>query len=75
MPTFDSIFASVDISTRPKRRRVVSLIIDELLHIRNEEKAYMERIPISLQEGDAYADADYSVEQLNDAIDTLMDAY
>ena len=75
MPTFNSIFGSVDISTRPKRRRVVSLIIDELLHIRNEENAYMVRIPINLQEGDAYADADYSIEQLNDAIDTLMDAY
>ena len=75
MPTFNSIFASVDISTRPKRRRAVSLIIDELSHIRNEENAYMERIPINLQESDAYADADYSVEQLNDAITTLMDAY
>ena len=75
MPTFDSIFGAVDISTRPKRRRAVSLIIDELSQIRNEENAYMERIPINLQESDAYADADYSVEQLNEAIDTLMDAY
>jgi len=75
MPTFDSIFASVDISTRPKRRRAVSFIITELSKICKEEETYMERIPINLQEGDAYAAADYSVEQLTDAITTLMDAY
>jgi len=75
MPTFDSIFRAVDISTRPKRRRAVSFIITELSEIRKEEEAYMERIPINLQEGDAYAAADYSVELLTDAISTLMDAY
>jgi hypothetical protein len=75
MPTLDSIFGALDISTRPKRRRAVSLIIEELSQIRNEEESYMERIPTNLQEGDAYAAAEYSVDLVTDAIISLMDAY
>ena len=75
MPTFDSVFGALDISTRPKRRRAVDLIITELSNIRNAEEAYLERIPMNLQEGDAYAAAGDSVDLLTDAIITLMDAY
>ena len=75
MPTLNSVFGALDISTRPKRRRAVDLIITELSHIRNAEEAYLERIPMNLQEGDAYAAADDSVDLLTDAIITLMDAY
>lgn len=74
MSTFESVFGSLDISTRPKRRRVVSLIITELSKIRNAEESYMQRIPLNLQDGDAYAAAD-SVDLLTDAIANLMDAY
>ena len=75
MPTFDSVFGSVDITLRPKRRRAVSLIITELSRIRNEEESYMERIPMNMQGGDAYAAADNSVDLLTDAIISLMEAY
>ena len=75
MPTFASVFGSLDITARPKRRRAVSLIITELSHIRGAEEAYMERIPLNLRDGDAYAAADYSVDLLTDAIISLMDAY
>ena len=75
MPTFASVFGAMDISTRPKRRRVVSLIIAELSHIRSAEEAYLERIPLNLKYGDAYAVADYSVDLLTDAIISLMEAY
>jgi hypothetical protein len=75
MPTFNSVFGAVDISTRPKRRRAVSLIITELSHIRNAEETYLERIPTNFKEGDAYAAADDSVDLLTDAIITLMQAY
>jgi len=68
-------FGAADISTRSKRRQAVSLIISELSLIRNAEEAYMERIPINLQGSDAYAAADESIELLDDAILTLMDAY
>jgi len=75
MPTFDSVFGSVDITARPKRRRAVSLIITELSRIRGAEEAYMERIPMNMQGGDAYAAADCSVDLLTDAIISLMEAY
>jgi hypothetical protein len=75
MPTFDSAFGAVDITTRPKRRRAVSLIITQLSRIHSAEEAYMERIPMNMQDGEAYAAAEYSVDLLNDAIVTLMDAY
>jgi hypothetical protein len=75
MPTFNSVFGKLDISTRPKRRRVTSLIITELSHIRNAEESYQERIPLNLIDGDASAAADYSVSLLTDAIISLMDAY
>jgi hypothetical protein len=75
MTSFNSIFDNVDISSRPKRRKTVSLIIKELTLICERENAYMERIPENLQDGDAYADAENSVDTLNDAIMVLMDAY
>ena len=75
MPSFASVFGAVDISTRPKRRRAISFIITELSHIRNAEESYLERIPMNLKDGDAYAASDYSVDLLTDAIISLMDAY
>ena len=75
MPTWGSVFGALDITARPKRRRAVSLIITELSRIRQAEEAYMERIPMNMQGGDAYAAADYSVDLLTDAIISLMDAY
>jgi len=75
MPSFNSVFGSLDITARPKRRRAVSLIITELSRIRQAEEAYMERIPLNMQGGDAYAAADYSVDLLTDAIISLMEAY
>ena len=75
MPTFNSVFGASDISTRPKRRRVVAMIITELSRIRNAEETYMGRIPVNMQHGDAHAAADYSVDLLTDAIIYLMEAY
>jgi hypothetical protein len=75
MTTFNSVFGSVDISTRPKRRRVVSLIITELSHIRNEEERYLERIPSNMHTGDAYAAAEDSVDMMTNAIVNLIEAY
>lgn len=75
MPSFNAVFGAMDISTRPKRRRAVSLIISELSRIRNAESEYMERIPVNMKNGDAYAATDDSVDLLTDAIIYLMDAY
>jgi hypothetical protein len=75
MPAFASVFSTVDISTRPKRRRAVSLIITELSRIRSAEEAYMERIPFNMCDGDAHAAADNSIDLLTDAVLSLMEAY
>jgi hypothetical protein len=75
MTTFNSVFGAVDISTRPKRRHVVRLILAELSNIRAEEEAYLGRIPPNMDGGDAYTAADESIESLTDAIFTLEDAY
>jgi hypothetical protein len=75
MPSYNSVFGAVDISTRPKRRRAVSLIITQLSRIRQAESDYMERIPQSMTGGDAYAAAEDSVDLVTDAICYLLDAY
>ena len=75
MSAFMSALDSVDISTRPKRRHAVSNIVAVLIRLCNAEIAYRDRIPDNLQDSDAYAAADESVELLTDAIDVLMDAY
>jgi len=64
-----------DIAARPKRRRAVSHIIAELSRIREAEESYMDRIPMNLQGGEAYAAAEYSVDLLTDAIISLLEAY
>jgi len=66
---------TIDISTRPKRRRAVSLIVNALSQIHYEEDAYQSRIPLNLQGGGAYNAADDSISYLVDAICTLSEAY
>ncbi|MDR1073567.1 MAG: hypothetical protein LBL45_07825 [Treponema sp.] len=75
MPTFHSLFGTLDITSRPKRRRAISLIIIELSHIREQEEDYLEHIPFNLQDGDAAAAANDSLDFLSDAILNLMEAY
>ena len=65
----------LDISSRPKRRRAVSLIISQLSLIRDQEEFYRDRIPDNLAAGEAFAAADDSIDLLSDAILCLSDAY
>jgi len=75
MPSTYYDFSSVDISSRPKRRRAVSTIVDALSHILSEENAYIDRIPPNLHCSDAYVAADESADMLIEAIETLTKAY
>lgn len=75
MDSIKPAVASVDVSTRGKRRKAVSLVIDILEKIRVAEEAYMERIPLNLRESEAYDAADYSIDIIIDAIVSLSDAY
>jgi len=70
-----SFIDSVDVSTRGKRRKAMALVIELLEKIRHSEERYLENIPLNLQSGSAYADAEYSVDIIIDAIVELLNAY
>lgn len=69
------LIETIDVSTRAKRRLAVAYAIELLAHIRFAEEAAMERTPANLQNGDAYANAECSLEVLDGAICELADAY
>jgi hypothetical protein len=71
----ESFLGSVDVSTRGKRRKATELAIELLEKIRHAEERYLERIPLNLQSGSAYSDAEYSIDIIIDAIDDLLNAY
>jgi len=71
----DSIYGAADITARSNRRHVVSLITNELSRTHREEEAYMKRIPLNMQGGDAYTAAEDCLEMLSDAILCLSEAY
>jgi hypothetical protein len=66
---------ALDISTRPKRRRAVTIIIRALGQIYMEEFNYMNRIPTNLHGADAYSAADDTLDYLDEAMCTLNYAY
>jgi hypothetical protein len=75
MNRLKSVFDSIDVSTRGKRRNVVSLIIDLLDKIQTAEQGYLDRFPHNLQAGDAYELSEFSVDMVTEAMNSLADAY
>ena len=73
--TIKSFLDSIDVSTRGKRRKAMSLVIELLEKIRNAEEQYLKRIPLNLRSGGAYYEADYSVDAIIDAIIDLWDTF
>ena len=73
--TTKDLLALFDVSTRSKRRKATAFIIALLERIRAAEEAYMHRVPQNLQDGEAFANAEISVDFIVDAIATLGDAY
>jgi len=69
------VLGTLDISTRPSRRRAVSRIVHALGMIHSAEFDYLNRIPLNLHGGEAYAAADDSLDYLCEAIIFLDDAY
>ena len=67
--------AAVKIGTRPLRRKAVRGIIEALVAIRAAEERYQENIPESLQAGQAYEDAEEAIQQLDEAISALGEAF
>ena len=66
---------SIDISTRPNRRKAVSRIIGVIGMIYAEEEAYLNRIPLNLRDSRYYGNADDSLYYLLNAISSLYEAY
>ena len=69
------LFPSVDVSTRGKRRKAIVIVLETLEDIRDAESLAMERIPLNLQSGLAYALAQESINAIECAIMYLLDAY
>jgi len=74
MSTPDPIM-SLDLSTRSKRRKATALAINLLEHIRIAEEASIDKFPCNLQNGDAFTNAEESLDIIIDAIAALGDAY
>ena len=61
--------------TRAKRRHLVNQIVNQLEIIMEHEDAYRLKIPENLQAGQAYENAELSIDTLEQAIDLLKEAY
>jgi len=61
--------------TRRKRRRHVASIILQLKAIKDSEDSYRSRIPDNFQSGQGYESAELAVENLEQAIELLKDAF
>jgi len=75
MQSIRAAFFSADLSSRGKRRKVVALIIGLLERIRAAEQSYIDRMPVNLQQSDAYDTAESSICQLDEAIDMVSSVY
>ena len=75
MHSLKSSLAALDLSSRKKRRNAISLTAALLVRVRDEEEAYMNRIPDNLQGSDAYSDSECFISLLDEAIDLVASVY
>jgi L-lactate utilization protein LutC len=61
--------------TRPKRRKMISIIIGQLDDILNNEIMYRENIPENLGNSIRAEAADCSIEKLSEALEIIREAY
>jgi len=62
-------------NTRAKRRYHIGKILIQLKDILDYEDAYRSNIPVNLQSGQAYENAEQAIDSLEQAIELLNDAY
>ena len=62
-------------STRPKRRKAVAVIVDQLERIRDAEQTYLDNMPENLSESERAENAKESISILDDVIDQLGTAF
>jgi len=73
--TTKNLLMSVDLSTRGKRRKMITLVIDLLKRIRSAEQALLERMPLNLHASDVYDTAEYAIDILDETIDVISSVY
>jgi predicted transcriptional regulator len=71
----DMFLKSIDVSTRPKRRRAMSIAVGLLGMIRAAEIKRVMNMPDNLRDGEQAGNAKASVYIIEHAIDILSDAY
>jgi len=62
-------------STRPKRRRAISIITGHLEEILQNETMYRDNMPENLRNSIRAESSDYSIEKLGEALEALREAY
>ena len=75
MTLCNDVIPLIDVSTRSKRRRATSFVLNLLGRMHSAEWDNLERFPHNLRHGAAYAKADYSLDALAEAVAVLWDAY
>ena len=63
------------LSSRKLRRSAVERIVHDLLLVKSAEESYRDNIPQNLQASQRFDDADHAASCLDDAIDSLLDAF
>jgi hypothetical protein len=75
MQAIKAAFASIDLSSRGKRRKVITLVIGLLDRIRAAELMYIVNMPVNLQNSAAYEAAECYIEILEESIDMISSVY
>jgi ribosomal protein S7 len=73
--SIDHFINSINVSTRGKRRKALCIAIKLLEIIRQAEEDNINNFHQNFWNSDAFANADYSLDILTDAICSLVDAY
>jgi len=70
-----NLMASIDVSSRAKRRQATLIALGLLEHIRAAEEANIGRFPENFQDGHAFSNAEESLEVVSDVMVALEYAY
>ena len=70
-----SKLSALDFSTKGKRRTFVRRMIEQLEAVKEAEENYRDNIPENLQGGQAYEAAEQAIEQMENALDSLKEAF
>ena len=71
----NDLLSSFDVSSRASRRRAVLFVIDLLELVRAAEELNISSFPLNLQNGEAFDNAECSLEIVSDSLICLGDAY